>query len=389
VPVKQDFYQVLGLTRNSTPDEIKSAYRKLAREYHPDVNPGNPEAEERFKEIGEAYAVLSDPEKRRRYDAYGHAGVSDNGPGFGTGGGVGMDAFDTLFDLFFEAAGGRGGAATRSQTGVDGQDLRADVHLTLEEVMTGVQKNLDVMREVACETCEGSGAKAGTVVESCPRCKGTGQVRHTQSTFLGSFSSVRTCSHCNGEGVSIPDPCPACNGSGRQRKKTQVTVEIPAGVESGMQMRLNGQGDAGARGGRPGDLYVVLHVRPHERFERRGADLFCEWEITFAQAALGSSLEIPTFGENVPLKIPSGTQNGVVFTLKGHGLPRLQGRGMGDLHVVAKVVTPTHLSQEQRHLFELLSRLEQGDKLLEEGKDGEGSNHGGLFEKIKDFLSGG
>ena len=399
MPVKQDYYELLGVARTASADEIKSAYRRLAREYHPDVNP-NPDAEERFKGIGEAYEVLSDPDKRRRYDTYGHDAVNGNGGagGFRGGGFGGGDAFDTLFDLFFEATGQRGGG--RSRVGFDGQDLRADVQLTLEEVMTGVQKSVDVVREESCESCTGSGAKPGTELETCPQCKGAGQVRRTQSTFLGSFSSVQPCPRCHGEGTYAPHPCIGCNGSGRQRKKAKVTVDIPAGVENGMQMRLAGQGDSGSRGGQPGDLYIVLHVRPHERFERRGADLLCEWEITFAQATLGDQVQVPTLGETVPLKIPAGTQSGTRFTLRGHGLPRLQG-GIGDLNVVAKVVTPTHLTTEQRHLFELLARLEQGDRLPDENGDGDGEhpsggrdahhdpNRTGLFERIKDFLSGG
>lgn len=397
MPVGQDYYAVLGLAKGASADEIKSAFRKLARQYHPDVNPGNPDAEERFKEINEAYSVLSDPDKRRRYDAFGPAGVDGNaGGGFGrqhgAGAGTGTDAFDTLFDLFFEAAGGRGTSAS-PQGGIDGQDLRTDIYLTLEEVMTGVEKTVEVMRQAECETCEGSGAKPGTIPETCPKCRGMGQVRHTQSTFLGSFSSVRPCPNCNGEGTVIPQPCSACNGSGRQRKKEEMNVEIPAGVETGMQIRLAGDGDAGARGGRDGDLYLVLHVRPHERFERRGADLICEWELTFPQAAIGTTVEVPTFGETVPLKIPAGTQSGAPFTLKGHGLPRLQSRGTGDLHVITKVVTPTHLTEEQRQLYELLSRLEQGDLNRENGKGSpsgaSAAEHHGLFDKIKDFLSGG
>ncbi|MBW3624928.1 MAG: molecular chaperone DnaJ [Armatimonadetes bacterium] len=395
MPVGQDYYQVLGLARGASGDEIKSAYRKLARQYHPDVNPDNPEAEERFKEISEAYSVLSDPEKRQRYDAFGPAGVNGGGGGgfsrqYG-GGGAGGDAFDTLFDLFFEAAGGRGGGtAAQPRGGLDGQDLRTDIYLSLEEVMTGVERTVEVMRQAPCETCDGSGAKPGTIAETCSKCRGMGQVRQTQSTFLGSFSSVRPCPNCHGEGTVIPHPCPDCNGSGRQRKKEEMTVEIPAGVESGMQIRLAGDGDAGARGGRDGDLYLVLHVRPHERFERRGADLICEWELTFPQAALGTTAEIPTFGETVSHKIPPGTQNGTPFTLKGHGLPKLQGRGTGDLHIVTKIVTPTHLGEEQRQLYELLARVESGEMARENGKAPEReAEHLGLFDRIKDFLSGG
>jgi molecular chaperone DnaJ len=383
--VKQDYYEVLGLSRTASSDEIKSAFRKLAREYHPDVNRDNPEAEERFKEINEAYEVLRDPEKRRRYDAYGHDAFSGNGGGFG--GDFGRETIESFFDLFFEAAGGRAPGPSRSRGGIDGQDLRADVQLTLEEVMTGAEKTLDVVRERACESCEGTGAKPGTSTQTCIRCAGTGQIRQTQSTFLGSFSSVRPCPQCRGEGEIITDPCIACHGAGRHRKKETVRVEIPAGVEHGMQMRLSGQGDSGARGGRPGDLYVVLHVRPHERFERRGADLFCEWEISFSQAALGAEVEIPTLGDSASLVIPAGAQTGADFTLRGHGLPRLQG-GMGDLVVIAKVVTPTHLSEEQRHCFELLAHLEESGKPLNHGKKEE-EPRANLFERIKDFLSGG
>lgn len=383
MPVKQDYYQALGVTRGASADEIKAAYRKLARQYHPDVNSGDKDAEERFKEINEAYEVLSDPDKRRKYDAYGHEAVNGNS-GFG-GGGFGREAFDSLFDLFFEAAGGRSPGQARA--GIDGADLRLDVKLTLEEVMTGVERTVEVVRERECETCQGSGSRPGTQTTLCSRCNGAGQIRQTQSTFLGSFSTVRPCPQCRGEGRVVTSPCPDCQGAGRQRRKESVTLEVPAGVEHGMQMRLAGQGDSGARGGRPGDLYVVIHVRPHEFFERRGADLLCEWEVSFSQAALGATVEIPTLGEPVSLKIPAGTQSGTPFTLRGHGLPRLQGHGMGDLMVMLKVATPTHLTEEQKHLFRLLQKMEDGDGTLN-GIPEEDRRDGGFLDKIKGFLIG-
>ncbi len=361
---KRDYYEVLGVSRTAAEAEIKSAYRKLAVRYHPDKNPGDQEAEEKFKEAAEAYTVLSDAEQRARYDRFGHAGVSGaaSGANWGAQGFGGIE--DILGDLFGfgDMFGGRqsGGRRTAAQRGAD---LRYDLEMTLEEAAAGMTAQLRIPRLEACDACKGSGAAPGTQPETCTTCSGAGQVRYQQ----GFFSVSRTCGQCRGTGRIVRSPCETCKGAGRVEREKQMEVKIPAGVETGSRLRLAGEGEAGTQGGPAGDLYVVTHVKEHETFERQGNNLYASMPITFAQAALGSEISVPTLDADQSLKIPAGTQTGTVFRLKGHGMPVLGGRGRGDLFVSVTVVTPTTLSREQRRLLEQLANIEEkdlGDKSL-------------------------
>ena len=357
---KRDYYEVLGLSRGANEAEIKTAYRKLAVRFHPDKNPGDAEAEEKFKEAAEAYSVLSDAEQRARYDRFGHAGVSGAAGAQGNWGAQGFGGIeDILGDLFGfgEVFGGARGAGGRRGAAQRGADLRYDLEMTLEEAAAGMTAQLRVPRLEACDTCKGSGAAAGTQPETCPGCAGAGQVRYQQ----GFFSVARTCGQCRGGGRVIRTPCEACKGAGRVEREKQIEVKIPAGVETGSRLRLAGEGEAGAQNGPAGDLYVVIHVKEHETFERQGNNLYASIPVTFAQAALGAETTVPTLEGQENLKVPAGTQTGTVFRLKGHGMPVLGGRGRGDLFVSVTVITPTTLTREQRKLLEQLSQVEEKD----------------------------
>ena len=345
---KRDYYEVLGVSRDARVEEIKRAFRRLAREYHPDANPGDPQAEEKFKEINEAYGVLSDPEKKARYDAYGHAGlgpadIPDPFSGFGE-----------IFDMFF--GGGRSRSA-RSQGPKRGADLRLDLEVTLEEAFSGVEKNVEVERIERCPICEGSGARPGSEPIRCSRCHGSGQVETVTDSLFGRFVSVRTCPVCGGAGVKVTDPCPECAGLGQVRKVRRLTVRVPAGADNGLRLRLPEEGEAGTRGGPPGDLYVDIHVLPHNVFQREGPDLHLETEISFVQAALGTQLEVPTLDGPAPLKVPEGTQPGAVLRLRGKGMPQLRGSGRGDLHVHLDVRTPVGLTPREKELLREFAAL--------------------------------
>ena len=367
---KRDYYEVLGVTRTASDQDIKSAYRRLAVRFHPDKNPNDASAEEKFKEAAEAYGVLADAEQRRRYDRFGHAGVSSSAGAWGAPGFGGIE--DILGDLFgfgdvFSGArtGSRRSAAQR------GADLRYDLEITLEEAAGGMTAQLRIPRLEGCETCKGSGAAEGTQPETCHTCGGTGQVRYQQ----GFFSVARTCHACRGAGRVIKNPCPDCNGAGRVEREKQMEVKIPAGVETGSRLRVQGEGEAGTQGGGAGDLYVVIHVAEHEQFERQGSNLYEAVPITFAQAALGSEIFVKTLDSEEKLKIPTGTQTGTVFRLKGKGMPALGGRGRGDLYVSVTVVTPTTLTREQKRLLEQLAEVENKD--LEDK---------GLVDKVRDIF---
>src|SRR5688500_8216376 len=355
---KRDYYEVLKVSRTATDQEIKSAYRRLAVMYHPDKNPNDASAEEKFKEAAEAYSVLSDPEQRRRYDRFGHAGVSSSA-GAGNWGAPGFGGIeDILGDLFGFGdvfGGGRGGA--RRTTAQRGADLRYDLEITLEEAAKGMTAQLRIPRLETCDTCKGSGAKAGTQPESCSTCGGTGQVRYQQ----GFFSVARTCHVCRGAGRVVKDPCETCQGAGRVEREKQMEVKIPAGVETGSRLRVSGEGESGTQGGAPGDLYVVIHVAAHDQFERQGSNLYEAAPITFAQAALGADIMVKTLDGEEKLKVPMGTQTGTVFRLRGNGMPALGGRGRGDLLVSVTVTTPTSLTREQRRLLEQLAEVENKD----------------------------
>lgn len=368
---KRDYYEVLGVSQTASESEIKSAYRRLAIQYHPDKNPGDASAEDKFKEAAEAYSILSDAEQRRRYDRFGHAGVSSSA---GASGGWGAPGFggieDILGDLFgfgdvFGARGGRRNAAQR------GADLRYDLEISLEDAAAGMTAQLRIPRLDACDKCKGSGAAEGTQPETCQTCAGAGQVRYQQ----GFFSVARTCSACRGTGRVVKTPCDACKGAGRVEREKSMEVKIPAGVETGSRLRIAGEGEAGTQGGTSGDLYVVIHVSEHEHFERQGSNLYSSVPITFAQAALGSEITVQTLGGQQQVKIPAGTQTGTVFRLKGHGVPVLGGRGRGDHFVSVTVVTPTTLTREQRRILEQLSEVEAKD--LEDK---------GLIDKVRNIF---
>ncbi len=374
---KRDYYEILGVNRSATDQEIKSAYRRLAVRYHPDKNPGDAEAEDKFKEAAEAYTVLSDAEQRGRYDRFGHAGVSSSAGAAGWGaqgfGGI-EDILGDLFgfsDMFGGAGRAAGGGGARRSAAQRGADLRYDLEMSLEDASKGMTAQLRIPRLETCEICTGTGAAAGTQPETCPTCSGAGQVRYQQ----GFFSVARTCGTCRGTGRMIKTPCENCHGAGRVERERNMEVKIPAGVETGSRLRIAGEGESGTAGGPAGDLYVVIHVKEHKQFERQGSNLYASVPVTFAQAALGAEITVETLEGQQPLEIPAGTQTGTVFRLKGHGMPVLGGRGRGDLFIAVSVVTPTSLSREQRRLLEQLSDIE--DKDLEDK---------GLIDKVRDIF---
>ena len=349
---KRDYYEVLGLQRGASDEEIKKAYRKLAKKYHPDLNPGDTEAEAKFKEVNEAYAVLSDSEKRARYDQFGHAGTEE---GFGAGGFDfgGFGGFDVdLGDIFgsFFGGGSRARGAARSGP-IRGSDIRESVTIAFEEAAKGVEKTINVSRYESCGKCSGSGAKAGTKAETCSVCHGTGQIRTTQRTMLGTFSAVTTCSACGGEGTVIKEPCTECGGRGQVRKARTISVKIPAGIDDGQTITLRGEGDHGRKGGPPGNLYIHITVKRHEIFRRKGFDVYMDLPISFVEAALGAELDVPTLHGNVKLKIPEGTQVGTNFRLRGSGIPRLGGGGNGDQYVRVTIEVPKNLTEKQREIL--------------------------------------
>jgi molecular chaperone DnaJ len=379
---KRDLYEVLSVPRSASGDEIKSAYRKAALRWHPDRNPNNKhEAEERFREATEAYSVLSDAQKRQIYDTYGHAGLSSvAGGGFQN---VDFSIFDGLQDIlgdFFQVDDvfGFGGGARRgrgSRRAQRGADLRYDITLSFEEAAVGKRLRIRIPRAEVCDTCSGSGAKPGTSPLTCNMCEGRGQVRHQQSFLV----IARTCPQCQGSGRVLRDPCPACHGGGRVERERSLDVEIPAGIESGMRVRLPGEGESGTHGGPRGDLYVLVEVREHDFFERKGSDLFCTIPITISQAALGAEIRVPTMSGEEKLKIPEGTQSGHIFHLKGKGLPSPHGHGKGSLHVRVRVVTPDKLSREQKRLLEELAATFDEDNRPAQ-------RNSSLFEKVKDIF---
>lgn len=343
---KRDYYEVLGVARGATGEAIKKAYRRLAFKHHPDHNHEDG-AEERFKEVNEAYEVLSNTEKRAAYDRFGHDGAEGfSGTGFE---GFGFGGFGDIFDAFF------GGAQTARQTAQRGADLRYQVTLTFDEAAFGGEKKLEITRTEHCSQCQGTGSRPGSQPVRCPNCDGSGQVRRVQQSIFGRFTNVTTCGQCRGEGRVITDPCPQCRGTGREKHQRPISVKIPAGVDEGSQLRLNGEGEAGVRGGGLGDLYVTLRIEPHELFIRDGDNLLYELPVSFTQAALGTEIEVPTLTGQTGLKIPAGSQTGKVFRLKGEGVTHLRGSGRGDLVVTLTVVTPVSLTKEQSRLMEELA----------------------------------
>ena len=365
---KRDYYEVLGVSKGASEDEIKKAYKKLARKYHPDMNPGDKEAEEKFKEVNEANEVLSDPEKKARYDQFGFAGVDPSygagagGPGWGDGA-AGFD-FGDLGDIFGSFFGGGFGSAQRRNPNAPqrGESIRASVSVTFKEAAFGCEKDVTVERSEQCATCKGSGCQPGTTPEICPDCHGSGQVQMQQRTPMGVFASSRPCQKCRGTGRIIHQPCTDCGGQGRVRKRKTIKVTIPAGIDHGQTISLRGQGHAGKNGGPAGDLLVTVMVQPHDVFRRDGTAVFCEAPITFTQAVLGAELEIPTIDGKVKYTIPEGTQTGTVFRLKGKGIPVLNGRGRGDQYVTVTIETPRNLNREQKDALRKFSEtLNEGN----------------------------
>jgi len=357
---KRDYYEILGVEKSATAEEIKKSYRKLAVKYHPDKNPGDKVAEEKFKELGEAYEALCDDQKRAAYDQYGHAAFDRRAGGFGRAGG-----FHDPYDIFKEVFGGSGffddlfggGRADPTQP-QRGDDLRYDMEISFEEAAHGCEKEIAITKPERCGDCDGTGAEKGSKSRNCPACGGRGQVISSR----GIFSIAQTCPQCQGTGRIVEKPCRTCRGAGRVERTSNIKLRIPAGVDTGSRLRSSGNGEAGRRGGPAGDLYVVLHVRPHEFFQRDGDDLLCEVPVGFVQAALGADIEVPSLDGKIPIKVPAGTQPGTMFRLKGKGVKNVQGYGHGDLHVRINVEVPTHLSATQKAKLQEFADLCNGQE---------------------------
>ena len=367
---KRDYYEVLGVSRGASEDEIKKAYKKMARKYHPDLNPGDKSAEEKFKEINEAYEVLSDADKKARYDQYGHAGVD---PNFGAGGfGGGFDGsfdFGDLGDIFgsFFGGGFGGGRRTNPNAPQRGESIRMSIAISFEEAAFGCEKAVTVERYETCDTCHGNGCAPGTSPEVCPDCHGTGTVQVRRQTPMGVFATSSPCPKCGGKGRIIHQPCKDCRGSGMVRKKKTIQASIPAGIDNGQTISIRGQGNAGKNGGPAGDLLITITVRPHELFRREGTSVLCEAPITFTQAVLGAELEIPTIDGKVKYTLPEGTQSGTTFRLKGKGIPSINGRGRGDQYVTVYIETPKNLNKEQKEALKKFAET-MGESNYEEQK---------------------
>lgn len=372
-----EFYERLGVDKNATQDEIKKAYRKMSKKYHPDLNK-EPGAEQKYKDVQEAYETLSDEQKRAAYDQYGAAGANAGGFGGGAGGfsgfGGGASGFGGFEDIFSSFFGG-GGAQVNPNAPRQGDDLQYRINLKFEEAIFGVEKEIKYNREELCHTCAGTGAKPGTHAETCRKCNGRGQINIVRDTPLGRMQSTQVCDVCHGSGKEIKDPCTTCRGTGHEKVAHTVKVKVPAGVESGQQMRLQGQGDAGTNGGGYGDLYVRFQVAPSDKFERDGAEIYYQMPLEFVQAALGDEVEVPTVHGNVKLKIPAGTQTGANFRLKGKGAPKLRGSGNGDQYVVINITTPKGLNAAQKETLQAFAKAS--------GIEVSGAGKKGFFDKFK------
>ncbi|NDO18623.1 molecular chaperone DnaJ [Lachnospiraceae bacterium MD329] len=370
---KRDYYEVLGVQKSASDDEIKKAFRKMSKKYHPDLNPGNKEAEEKFKEVNEAYQVLSDSDKKSKYDQFGHAGVD---PNFGAGGGYGGAGFD-FGDIFGDIFGGFGGGfgGGRRNGPRRGNDIRRVIDISFEEAAFGCTKKMNIQTQEKCEECGGTGAKKGTTVTTCSHCNGTGRVKTQQRTILGYMTTETTCPQCNGEGKIIKEPCRECRGTGAVRRNKTIEVQIPSGIDDNQTIQLSGKGEAGSKGGPNGDLLITVRVRPHDIFQRRGNDVFINMPISFVEAALGANVKVPTIdGGCVELTIPEGTQAGTRFRMKGKGIPYLRSKSRGDQYVTVEIEIPRNLTQKQK---ELLKDFDE-DKNYKQKKN--------WYDKIKNFM---
>lgn len=376
---QKDYYEILGVDKDADQKEIKKAYRKLAKKYHPDRNPDDPEASEKFKEISEAYGILSDEDKRARYDQYGHAGIGDDDFNYDDFARGGFGGLEDLFEMFM-GGGGFSGMGQRSQNRpTRGRDLEYRMEISFEDAAFGTEKTIRIPRQETCQTCDGSGAKPGSNPRTCPKCDGSGQIRVNQRTPFGNMAQIKTCDRCQGKGEIIDEPCPDCNGEGRVTRRRDIKVEIPAGISSGQRIRLSGKGGAGKRGGPSGDLFVRVDVKPHDLFERKGDDVYYELPINFVQAALGDEIQVPTLEGEVKLKIPEGTQPGDSLRLKNKGINHLRSSGRGDQYIKIKVVIPKSLSSEQKELLQKFAKI-SGDEINPESK--------GFFSRVKDAFGG-
>jgi molecular chaperone DnaJ len=373
--IKRDYYEILGVPRDASEEEIKRAFRRAAQRHHPDVDKSDG-AEERFKELNEAYRVLGDKQRRSAYDMFGHAGVGGAAGGGFEGFGGGFGPFGDIFDAFF---GGSPTGTRQRRRVVAGADLRYDLTIEFAEAMSGVTKEISFPTLVTCDVCGGSGGEPGTEPETCPECNGTGERRRVSQTILGQMVNITACPRCNGEGRIVATPCHNCHGDGRIRQERMLQVTVPAGIDSGQRIALEGQGESGPRGGPAGDLYVVVTVRDHPQLMRRGTELYYELPITFPQAALGASLAVPTVEGSEELQVPAGTQSGTELRLKGRGVPRLRSSGRGDLHVIVTVVVPEKPSKAERALLKQLGEVSAPAELPKGGQ--------GLFDRVRDFFN--
>ncbi|MCF6461088.1 molecular chaperone DnaJ [Clostridium sp. Cult3] len=367
----RDYYEILNISKDASQDEIKSSFRTLAKKYHPDLNPDDKEAEQKFKEINEAYEVLSDTEKRRRYDAFGHAGVNGQGGYSQDFGGFG-DIFDDIFDIF---GGGFTQTSSRRKGPVRGADLRYNLDLEFTEAVFGVEKEIQIRKTEHCETCDGTGVKPGSSKETCSKCHGTGEVRYAQQSPFGQFVRVATCDQCNGTGEIIKEKCTVCSGTGKEIKNKKIKVKVPAGVDTGSIISIRGEGEMGERGGPPGDLFIYINVREHEVFEREGNNIYLTVPISFTDAALGAEIEVPTLDGIVNYTISEGTQTGTQFRLKNKGVPNVRGVGKGDLYFTVEVQVPKGLTNKQKELLKEFAK--EGGEYHKEVKKG-------FFDKVKD-----
>jgi molecular chaperone DnaJ len=384
---QKDLYEILGVSKNATEDEIKKAYKKKVKQYHPDLNPDSATAEEKMKEVNRAWDILSNPEKKARYDQFGDDGSQGAGFGGGAGGFGGFGGFGGIDDIFDMFTGGGFGRQRNPNAPRQGSDLRMNITVTFEEAAKGVTKEVELSRMEACPDCRGSGAKDGTSRSKCPHCGGSGQVTVNQSTPFGKFQTVKPCPRCNGAGVVIDTPCPSCKGSGRVKKSRTIKVNIPAGVDTDSRLRMAGEGEGGFNGGPPGDLYIYITVKQHEHFRRQGDDIISNITISMVQAALGAEIDIDTLDGKVKLTIPAGTQSGTAFRLKGRGFPKLRGYGKGDLQVRVAVATPTGLNDEQKELLRQFDAVYEEKRSTAGGKADGKAGKANKTEKSKGFFN--